>query len=401
MKLRFVVILAALSINLGVLAEQQTDLVAQARRLAQELLIVDTHIDVPYRLQEHWEDVTLATASGDFDYPRARAGGLNAPFMSIYVPASMEQAGGGWQLANQLIDNVEALAARAPEKFALAHSTAAIERNFVAGKISLPMGLENGTPVEGKLENLKYFYQRGIRYITLAHSESNHISDSSYDENRQWKGLSPFGLEVVAEMNRIGIMIDISHLSDDAAQQAIEASVAPVIASHSSVRRFTPGWERNMSDGLIHQLAARGGVIQINFGSTFISGTANQWFAEFDQARTAFMAAQAVERDSEAVTQFSKSYRDSKPFPYASLTDVLDQFDYVVKLAGVDHVGIGSDYDGVGDSLPVDLKSVADYPNLIRGLLERGYAESDIKKILGGNLMRVWKQTEANAAQHE
>ena len=396
----FVVMLIAFGANQGIAADQPTDQNDRARTLAQKLLIVDTHIDVPYRLNKHWEDVTVATAKGDLDYPRARAGGLNAPFMSIYIPASMEAAGGGWQLANQLIDNVEALVARAPDKFALAHSTAAVQSNFAAGKISLPMGMENGTPLEGKLENLEFFYQRGIRYITLAHSKSNHISDSSYDDNHQWNGLSPFGLKVVAEMNRIGIMIDISHLSDDAAQQAIEASAVPVIASHSSVRHFTPGWERNMSDGLIHQLAARGGVIQINYGSSFISETANQWFAEFAEARTAFMAEKEVERDSEAVTQFTKSYRDNKPYPFASLSDVLDHFDYVVKLAGIDHVGIGSDYDGVGDSLPVDLKSVDSYPNLIRGLLERDYLESDIKKILGSNLMRVWKQTEDYAAKH-
>jgi membrane dipeptidase len=298
-----------------------------------------------------------------------------------------------------LIDGVEALVSRAPEKFALAHSTEAVKRNFANGKISLPMGMENGTPLEGKLENLKHFHQRGIRYITLAHSKSNHIADSSYDENRQWNGLSPFGRSVVTEMNRLGIMIDVSHLSDDAAQQAIELSAVPVIASHSSAQHFTPGWERNMNDGLIHMLAAKGGILQINFGSTFISAAANQWFATFDAARSAFMEEQNVTRDSEAVSTFTKDYREQTPFPYATLSDVLDHFDYVVKLAGIDHVGIGSDYDGVGDSLPIDLKSVADYPNLVRGLLERNYSEDDIRKVLGGNLMRVWKMTEDFAAK--
>jgi membrane dipeptidase len=391
-------ILAALLVTPAI--AEKSKLEDRANELSNKYLLVDTHIDVPYRLEEQWNDVTRSTAEGDFDYPRAVAGGLNVPFMSIYVPASMEESGGGWQLANQLIDGVEALVARAPERFAMAHSTAAVEENFTAGKISLAMGMENGTPIEGKLENLKYFYDRGIRYITLAHSLSNHISDSSYDENRQWGGLSPFGREVVAEMNRLGIMIDVSHLSDDAATQSIEHSQVPVIASHSSVRHFTAGWERNMNDELIKALAAKGGVIHINFGSSFISQQAYDWFATFDKARDAFMAEEQVERDHESVSAFTSSYRETTPYPYATTAQVADHIDHVVKLVGVDYVGIGSDYDGVGNSLPIGLKDVAGYPSLVAELLRREYSENDIAKILGGNLMRVWKAVEAHAAGH-
>ena len=222
----------------------------KARQLAQQHIIIDTHIDVPYRLHKDWEDVSVATKRGEFDYPRARQGGLNAPFMSIYIPASYERTGGGYQLANRLIDSMEALVGRAPGKFAMAHSTADVMSQFGSGKISLALGMENGTPIEGKLENLQHFYDRGIRYITLSHSESNHIADSSYDLRRRWNGLSPFGKELVVAMNNIGMMIDISHVSDQAFYQAVEISKVPVIASHSSLRSYTPGFERNMDDDM-------------------------------------------------------------------------------------------------------------------------------------------------------
>jgi membrane dipeptidase len=194
-------------------------------------MIVDTHIDVPYRLQEGWVDVTRGTDEGDFDYDRARLGGLNLPFMSIYTPAELEAEGGSFELANQLIDNVEALVGRAPEKFVLVTSTGEAEQARKQGLIGLAMGMENGSPIEGDLENLQFFFDRGIRYITLAHSLGNHISDSSFDEERQWSGLSPFGREVVREMNRQGIMVDISHVSDEAFYQVLEITKAPVIAS--------------------------------------------------------------------------------------------------------------------------------------------------------------------------
>lgn len=363
----------------------------QAQQLAQKFIIVDTHIDVPYRLHKDWEDVSVATQRGDFDYPRARQGGLNAPFMSIYIPASYERSGGGFQLANQLIDSMEALAGRAPDKFAMAHNSADVLQQFGTGTISLAMGMENGTPIEGKLENLQHFYQRGIRYITLAHSESNHIADSSYDLRRKWQGLSPFGKELVVAMNNIGMMIDISHVSDQAFYQTVEISKAPVIASHSSLRSYTPGFERNMDDDMVRALAKNGGVIMINFGSSFIAAMANQYSALRKAA-----AKQAGVPDDDA---FELAFRQQNPYPFATLETVLDHIDHVTKLVGVDYVGIGSDYDGVGDSLPVGLKDVSTYPNLIEGLLQRGYSEADIEKILSGNLLRVWREVEAFAAQ--
>lgn len=367
----------------------------QANRIAQDNIIVDGHIDVPYRLEDGWVDVTKATAKGDFDYPRAVAGGLNAPFMSIYVPASLDNSDASTKLANRLIDSVEAIVGRAPSKFALAYSVADVQQNFIENKISLPMGMENGSPVQGSLDTLKHFYERGIRYITLAHSQSNHISDSSYDLRRQWKGLSPFGKEMVVEMNKLGIMVDISHVSDAAFYQTIEISSAPVIASHSSLRRFTPGFERNMTDAMIEKLAENGGVIMINFGSGFVSPAARLWRDNMGKQRQALI--DTFGEDSTEVSAFNDEYKTNNPYPFANVDTVLDHIDHVVKLVGINHVGIGSDYDGVGDSLPEGLKDVSTFPTLVKGLLNRNYSEQDIQKILNENLLRVWSEVEAVA----
>ncbi|MEE8294477.1 MAG: dipeptidase [Sphingomonadales bacterium] len=393
-----------LYLGLGALAflsacgqEGVVDQEALANQIAQETIITDGHIDVPYRLEEGWVDISKATDAGDFDYPRARAGGLNAPFMSIYTPAALGDGAEATANANKLIDMVEEVVANAPGKFALAYSVAEVETNFENGLISFPLGMENGSPIAGDMATLEHFYNRGIRYITLTHSLSNHISDSSYDENRRWGGLSPFGEEVVAEMNRLGIMVDISHVSDEAFWDALAISKAPMIASHSSVRHFTPGFERNMDDDMIKALADAGGVIMINFGSPFLTEKSNQ--SGYFTAWNIYLADNELEGTPEVEAAFRVEFFGEDGYPYASMDQVLDHFDRVVDLAGVDHVGIGSDFDGVGDSLPIGLKDVSAYPNLIEGLLGRGYSEADIKKILGENTLRVWRAVEDFAAK--
>ncbi len=372
----------------------------EAQRLAQRLLIVDTHIDVPYRLQEKFEDISGETDGGDFDYPRAMRGGLNLPFMSIYIPASYERDGGAKELADELIDMMEDLERRAPARFTVVTDTLEAETLLTEGKIGLAFGMENGAPIEGNLDNLGHFYRRGIRYITLTHSKANHISDSSYDEERPWGGLSPFGRTLVKAMNEMGVMVDVSHVSDEAFYDIIGVTAVPVIASHSSVRKFTPGWERNMDDDMIVALADNGGVIQINFGSSFINKRSHAWLIERGKKRDAYLDEHNFLPDGDEASAFNDQYLEDNPYPFAHLDDVLDNIDHVVDLVGVEHVGIGSDYDGVGDSLPVGLKDVAAYPNLIAGLLDRGYSEEDIEKILSGNLMRVWRTVEAYAATH-
>ena len=366
----------------------------RAEQLAQELIIVDTHIDVPDRLSARMENISTRTERGDFDYPRAKAGGLNVAFMSIYVAASHQETGDSKDAAERLIDLVEKLATDWPDKFAIATSVADVREQFAQGKISLAMGMENGAPIE-TLDDLRHFYQRGVRYITLAHSRANQLSDSSYDTNRRWSGLSPFGREVVAEMNRLGMMVDVSHISDDAFRDVLEVSTAPVIASHSSSRHFTPGFERNMGDDMIKALAANGGTIGINFGSSFLVEAIRQG----GEAMSQYLEENGVRPDSDDGREYARRYRQKTGLGYADVSDVVAHIDRVVQLAGVNHVGLGSDFDGVGDSLPTGLKDVSFYPNLIYELLKAGYSEEDIGKICSGNVLRVWTAVERKAAE--
>ncbi|HOO08393.1 MAG TPA: dipeptidase [Cyclobacteriaceae bacterium] len=389
--------------------ENMTDeeLHAYADELAHRFIITDTHIDVPYRLKEQHinvnaenANVLVSTTEGDFDYDRAKKGGLDAPFMSIYIPSEYQQeADMGKAFADSLIDNVVAITKNLPDKFALANSPQEVEANFKAGKISLPMGMENGAPFGNDLANVKYFYDRGIRYTTLTHGKDNQICDSSYDTTGTHGGLSDFGRQVVAEMNRVGIMVDISHVDDDTFYQVMELSKAPAIASHSSCRFFTPGFERNMSDDMIKALGAKGGVIQINIGSSFLDSAvvqANK--ANTEKLNAMLKEAGLTEGDADA-KPLIEQFRKDNPKHYATVAKVADHIDHVVELAGIDHVGIGTDFDGVGDSLPTGLKDVSAYPNLIFELLKRGYSDEDIEKICSKNLFRVWNKVAEVASQ--
>jgi membrane dipeptidase len=372
---------------------------AKAREMAHRTLIVDTHVDTPYRLIEKTEDISLRTESGDFDYPRAIEGGLDAAFMSIFTSPSQEEEGTAKRKANDLIDGVERLAEEHSDKFFLASSVQEVTDLTGQGRIALAFGMENGAPIEGSLRNLRHFYERGIRYITLAHAKANHISDSSYDEKRRWNGLSPFGRELVAEMNRLGVMVDISHVSDEAFYQVMEISTAPVIASHSSCRHFTPGFERNMSDDMIRLLAEKGGVIQISFSSWFISEEYRQKGMLAEEEIKRQLEPLGIEFDSKEGWEFRKEYSREHPIPVADVSEVADHIQHVIELVGVDHVGLGSDFDGAGPTMPNGLRDVSDFPNLIFELLDRGYSEDEIEKICSGNLLRVWSEVERVAGE--
>ncbi|MBT8103290.1 MAG: dipeptidase [Gammaproteobacteria bacterium] len=361
-----------------------------------QLFLVDTHIDVPYRLAREFEDIGKATENGDFDYPRARAGNLHAAFMSIFVPVEKQRSGTARDFANYLIDLVELVCRRHGDKFEIAHSTHHLQKIVRSQRIALALGIENGAAIENDIDNLEQFFRRGVRYITLAHGKANQIADSSYDDERPWNGLSPFGQRVVREMNRLGIMIDVSHITDEAVDDVLALSSVPVLATHSSARAFTPGFERNLSDELITRIAAAGGVIQVNFGSAFLTADANRWYIDYFAREAAYRDANELSQ-YEPVPVFEREYRRENPPPYADIDDVLDHIDHIVALVGVDHVGFGSDFDGVGDSLPNGLKSVADYPALLEGLRQRGYSDGDIRQIAGGNTLRVWKAAERYA----
>ena len=387
-------ILAALLAFSCIPAAHAAEATPAARKLAQDAVIVDTHIDAPTQLMKEWLDLGVAQAR-EFDYPKARAGGLDVAFMSIYTSPGQDEDGSAWTIANRMIDAVDSLALRHSDKFAVVRSPRDVDRLRRGGRILLPMGMENGAPIGSDLGKLKFFFDRGVRYITLAHSANNRIADSSYAREKKWNGLSPFGRDVVAEMNRLGMMIDVSHLSDAAVAQSVELSRAPVVATHSALRHFTPGFERNLSDELAKAIAAKGGVIQIPFGNAFVdpkSAAKTQAYfaayAEFERARAAGKATQTED-------EFDAAWDKANPPFTVRMEAVLDQIDYGVKLVGIDHIGIGSDFDGVSGALPEGLKTVADFPNLIAGLQSRGYRDADIRKILGGNLLRVWRSAEA------
>ncbi len=372
---------------------------AQAVELANKFILADTHVDLPYRLQikrfrleREYLGIPISTTEGDFDYERARKGGLDAPFMSIYIPSENQlKPDQGKPLADSLINLIEGIVAAHPDKFALAGTPGDIEANSKAGKISLPLGMENGAPIGNSIDNIEYFYSRGIRYITLTHGKDNQICDSSYDTLNTWNGLSAFGEKVVEEMNRVGIMVDVSHISDSAFYDVLRITNVPVIASHSSCRYFTPGFQRNMSDDMIKELGKNGGVIQINFGASFLDSLARVNSKALDSLEKILIAKGLTSRDSAAqpvIDQFAANHADL----YSDVERVADHIDHVVKLIGIDHVGIGSDYDGVGDSLPLGLKDVSDYPNLIFVLLKRGYTPEDIEKVCSKNIFRVWNE---------
>ncbi len=374
-----------------------------ATRLARDAVIVDTHIDAPGILMDTWADLGVEAKDREFDYPKARAGGLDIAFMSIYTSPKQDADGSAWQVANAMIDGVEALAQRHPGKFAVLTSPRDVDRLRAGGRVLLPLGMENGAPLGDKLDNVRFFFERGVRYITLAHSANNRIADSSYALEKTWNGLSPFGREVVREMNRLGIMVDVSHLGDASAKEAIALSTVPVIASHSAFRHFTPGFERNISDEIARLVAAKGGVIQVPFGTAFIdpasaADTQAHFRAinDFNRRNAERKAAGEPELDRKA---FDREWDAAHPPRASTLAQVLDQLDYGVKLVGIDHVGIGSDFDGVDGELPPELKTVADFPHLVAGLQARGYREADIRKLLGGNLLRAWTAIEAGAGK--
>ena len=339
---------------------QRDEIKDLAHELAQEIIIIDTHLDTPIQLYMQqdkngtYEDITKKT-SLHFDYERALSGGLNVPFFVIFTPPSAEDKGTAFKMANEIIQILEDIKKKSPNKFRLVKSPDEITNN--KSVMQIVYGMENGAPIESKLSNIELFSDMGISYITLAHSKSNHISDSSYDENKNWGGLSPFGREVVAEMNKQGVMIDISHVSDAAFYEVLRLTKTPVIASHSSLRHFVPGFERNVSDDMLKELAKNGGVIQICFGSEFIA--------------------------------------EKRKYPDLVVTveDVADHIDRVKQLVGIDYVGIGSDYDG-WRNFPVGLEDTSTYPNLIEELLKRNYTKEEIKKVFGENLLRVWRAVE-------
>jgi membrane dipeptidase len=398
-RLIFLFVIAAILNSCGSSKETITEdaMMVKANELAQKYIITDGHVDLPYRLrvqnfrlEKEFIGIPIKTDKGDFDWVRSRQGGLDAPFMSIYIPSSYQVDGGAKELADSLINMVEYIAKEKSEYFGIAKSPDDVIKLKKDNKIALPMGMENGAPVENDISLVRYFKDRGISYITLTHAKDNKICDSSYDTTRTHGGLSDYGYQVIRQMQQVGIMIDISHVSDSTFYQVVRNVQVPVIASHSSARKFTPGFERNMADDMIRKMKDNGGVIMVNFGSTFLDGEiAKVRDKQREEVMELLQNADAT-YGTPAADKIIEDYQKNNPSLFSDVEKVADHIDHIVALAGVDHVGFGSDYDGVGDSLPTGLKDVSDYPNLIKVLLDRGYSDDDIEKICSGNLFRVW-----------
>ncbi|TVP51331.1 MAG: membrane dipeptidase [Mongoliibacter sp.] len=367
-----------------------------AHEIAQSTIIVDGHMDLPLRIYNQTDgdlekayDFINRQEEGNIDYVRAREGGMDAPFMAIYIPASYQETGGAKGLADTLIMMVEKLASTWPDKIAMANSPEDIKTNFEKGLLSLPMGIENAAAIEDDLSNIEYFFNKGIRYMTLTHGKDNLVGDSSYDDSETHGGLSEFGKEVVKEMNRLGMIIDVSHITDKTFFDVAEISEAPIVATHSSVRNFTPGFERNVSDEIIKKIAEKDGLVMITFGGSFL----DQAYADANSQIRAHIVEwleynNLTYRDEEAQDYIKKYSADKKPTVHVS--KVAEHIDHVVKLVGIDYVGLGSDFDGVGDTLPEGLKDASMYPNLIAELMKLGYSRDDIEKICHKNFFRVW-----------
>jgi membrane dipeptidase len=379
-----------------------------AREIHASALVIDTHADTPQRFLDEQFDLAKVTpiAEGHMDLQKIRAGNLGAEFFSIWVDPSRHARFA--HRALQLIDAVYEQAQKHPGEMVMAFSSADIlaARQGAKKKLAALMGVEGGHAIENDLGVLRDFYRLGVRYMTLTWSNTNEWADSSGDINNKnivhHNGLTEFGKEVVREMNRLGMMVDISHVSDKTFFDALSVARAPVIASHSSARALTDS-PRNMTDEMLKAVAKNNGVVMVNFFSAFIDERYRKAFVDQAPARNAALdALKAKLKDADSGTQYREHDRAQKEWaakiPRPPFKSLIDHIDHIAKIAGVDHVGLGSDFDGIS-SLPEGLDSVADLPKITEALAERGYSRDQLEKILGGNLIRVFVECERVGGQ--
>jgi len=366
----------------------------KALQIQRQAIVVDTHNDILSMMADDNYDLGVSSV-GKYhtDIARMKQGGLTAEFFSVYIDRSYAREGGSARRALDMIDYVYRAAERYPNDLMMAYSTADIRRAKKQKKIAALMGIEGGHAIEDSLMALRDFYRLGIRYMTLTHNNTNNWADACCDTAKH-NGLSDFGKDVVREMNRIGMLVDVSHVSDKTMSDVLETSTAPVIASHSSARALGDR-PRNIPDDLLRRFAKNGGVVMVNFYPGFIDKNV----IEASKAREARLKPQLDQlRETFKDNQKQLAEEISKlmaahPLPPTPLSVLIDHFDHIAKVAGVDHVGIGSDFDGVG-SLPVGMEDISKLPNITYELLKRGYSEKDVKKILGENFMRAFAEAE-------
>ena len=375
---------------------------AEVMRVHKSAILIDTHNDITSSTVAGL-DIGKPNTGHHTDLPRMKKGGMGAQFFAVYVAASYVDGNRSAHRTLDMIDTVRHdIAARYPGDFVFATTAADVRRAHAQHKIAALMGIEGGHAIEDSLRLLRDYYALGIRYMTLTHTNSNHWADSSGDANKPNNGLSPFGKEVVREMNRLGMIVDVSHVADKTFWDALEISSAPIFASHSSCRAISPA-PRNMTDDMIAAMAKRGGVIQINFSCDFLNPEAfkaNEAIAGRIRAvRDELLQKYAGEPDGlQRAMREARQQVGAANGPRATLADVVKHINHAVAIGGVDAVGIGSDFDGIGCA-PTDLDSVDKWPNLTRALLEEGYTAAEIRKIYGGNTLRLMGAVEHAAGR--
>lgn len=372
-------------------------------RILREVPLIDGHNDLPWqyreRVKNHLAQIDLRADQSGLEKPlhtdiaRLRKGGVGAQFWSVYVPATLKGAD-AVQATIEQIDVVQRLAVLYPETFVLACTADDVQRIHASGKIASLIGIEGGHSINNSLATLRQLHALGAGYMTLTHSLNNDWADSATDDPKR-NGLTPFGRAVIAEMNRLGMLVDLSHVAPKTMHDAIDASAAPVIFSHSSARALT-NHARNVPDGVLARMKQNGGVVMVTFVPGFVSEAVRTYGAQHDaeEARLKALLSGEPEKVKEGLT----AWEAANPRPRATLADVADHIQHVIKVAGEDHVGIGGDLDGIGTT-PTGLESVADYPKLLSELLRRGVTEQQVRKLAGLNLIRVMQKAEAVAVQ--
>jgi membrane dipeptidase len=359
---------------------------------AERPVTVDTHADTPTEYLKQKFDLGVTNDKGHFDYPRMKAGGLDAEFFVAYVPARAAGKGAA-AYCLRVMETIREMVDLYPRWARLATSTTDIRSIAASGKRAMLIGIEGGHAIEDSLEVLRSFYRLGARYMTLTHTNTNNWADSSGDKPKHG-GLNDLGREVVREMNRVGMLIDISHVSDDTFYDVIEVTKAPVFASHSSARALAEH-ERNMTDDMLRALGKNGGVVMVNFNPPFLSTEV----AQASKARTEKLRAARAElrekygEDTPEYEAADKALLDANPIPNVPWTRIVDHIDHIVKVAGIDHAGLGSDFDGIS-SIPEGMEDVSKLPKIREELNRRGYSEANIRKVMGENFMRVFARAE-------
>ncbi len=359
---------------------------------ADRAVTVDTHCDTPMEYMQHPFDLGVVNPTGHFDYPRMKAGQLDAEFFAAYVPAKYA-GNGAAAYCLRVMETIHEMVEKYPQWVGFAGSPDDIRKTVASGKRAILIGIEGGHAIEDSLDVLRAFYRLGARYMTLTHTNTNNWADSSGDQPKH-HGLNDLGRQVILEMNRLGMMVDVSHVSDETFYDVIEVTKAPVIASHSSARALAEH-ARNMTDDMLRATAKNGGVVMVNFNPPFLSTEV----AQASKAREEKLKDARAElkkkygEDTPDYEAADKLLRDANPLPRVPWTVIVDHIDHMVKVAGIDHVGIGSDFDGIS-SIPEGMEDVSRLPRIRQELKRRGYSEGDIRKVLGENLMRVFARVE-------